>query len=109
MSAILERKRRRWWIVFGSTLGLVFSTGPLLQFTFGVFIKPVAEAFRTDRGSVSLAPAAIDSLRGDRTLRTKRESDGGSKPIVIRHSYDALRRLHQVVYTESRLKLGAKH
>jgi predicted MFS family arabinose efflux permease len=62
--AILKKRRRRWWIVFGSTLGLVFSTGPLLQFTFGVFIKPVAEAFRTDRGSVSVALLIALSLSG---------------------------------------------
>jgi predicted MFS family arabinose efflux permease len=62
--ASFERTHGRWWIVFGSTLGLVFSTGPLLQFTFGVFIKPVSEAFRTDRGSVSLALLIALSLSG---------------------------------------------
>jgi MFS family permease len=34
---------------------LIFSTGPLIQFSFGVFIKPVSEAFNADRGRVSLA------------------------------------------------------
>jgi MFS family permease len=33
----------------------MFGTGPLIQFSFGVFIKPVSEAFHADRGQVSLA------------------------------------------------------
>jgi MFS family permease len=55
MKGSTPRTRSRWWIVAGSTIGLIFSTGPLIQFSFGVFIKPVAEAFHADRGRVSLA------------------------------------------------------
>lgn len=55
MSEREPRIRNRWWIVAGCTVGLVFSTGPLIQFSFGVFIKPVCDAFHADRGQVSLA------------------------------------------------------
>jgi MFS family permease len=49
------RIKNRWWIVVGCTVGMIFSTAPLIQFSFGVFIKPVSEAFHTDRGRASLA------------------------------------------------------
>jgi predicted MFS family arabinose efflux permease len=58
------RRRSRWWIVFGSTVGLIFSTGPLVQFTFGVFILPVSAALHVDRGSVSAALLAALGLSG---------------------------------------------
>jgi MFS family permease len=60
----VTRSRSRWWIVFGSTLGLIFSTGPLIQFSFGVVIKPVAEALHADRGRVSLALLVALCLSG---------------------------------------------
>ena len=45
----------RWWIVVGSVLGLTVGNGPIMQFTFGVFLKPIAAEFRTDRGTLSAA------------------------------------------------------
>jgi MFS family permease len=48
-------RMNRWWIVVGSEFGLFFSNGPLLQFAFGAFLKPVSETFRVDRGTVSIA------------------------------------------------------
>jgi len=47
--------RSSWWIVVGSAVGLIFSTGPLLQFCFGAFILPVSRSLEVDRGAVSLA------------------------------------------------------
>ncbi|MGC2030226.1 MAG: MFS transporter [Steroidobacteraceae bacterium] len=55
MSEREPRIRNRWWIVVGCTVGMIFSTGPLIQFSFGVFIKPVSEAFHADRGRASFA------------------------------------------------------
>jgi MFS family permease len=55
MKGCTPRTGGRWCIVAGCTIGLIFSTGPLIQFSFGVFIKPVSEAFHADRGRVSLA------------------------------------------------------
>lgn len=42
-----------WWVVAGSLLGLTVGNGPVMQFTFGVFVKPLSEALQTDRGTVS--------------------------------------------------------
>ena len=47
--------RGRWWIVVGSVLGLFVGNGPIMQFTFGVFLKPLAAEFGSDRGTMTLA------------------------------------------------------
>lgn len=60
----MNRIRNRWWIVLGSTVALIFSTGPVLQFTFGVFIKPVGESLHADRGRVSAALLVAFVLSG---------------------------------------------
>ena len=44
-----------WWVVAGSLLGLTVGNGPVMQFTFGVFVKPLSEAMQTDRGAISAA------------------------------------------------------
>ena len=45
-------------------MSLVFSTGPLIQFTFGVFLKPVAAELHADRGQASLALLVALGLSG---------------------------------------------
>ena len=47
--------RNPWWIVFGSVLGLAVGNGPVMQFTFGVFVKPLTAQFGSDRGTISAA------------------------------------------------------
>ena len=44
-----------WWVVFGSTLGLVVGNGPIILFTFGVFLKPIVTEFGWKRGTVASA------------------------------------------------------
>jgi MFS family permease len=46
---------QRWGVVVGAVLGLMVGNGPIMQFTFGVFLLPVAEALGTDRGTMSTA------------------------------------------------------
>ena len=46
---------RPWLIVTGSTLALTVGNGPIMQFTFGVFLKPLTAAFKVERGIGSLA------------------------------------------------------
>jgi predicted MFS family arabinose efflux permease len=58
----------RWWVVFGSTLGLLVGSGPVLLFTFGVFLKPVASAFGWNRGTVASALAVSHTLGAIATL-----------------------------------------
>src|ERR1700733_9515797 len=45
----------RWWISFGSCLGLIVANGTICVFTFSVFIKPLQAQFGWDRGSISAA------------------------------------------------------
>jgi MFS family permease len=47
--------RNPWWIVVGSVLGLIVGNGPIMQFTFGVLLKPISEEFKWDRATVSSA------------------------------------------------------
>jgi hypothetical protein len=49
------RLRNPWWIVVGSVLGLMVGNGPIMQFTFGVLLKPISDEFRWDRATVSSA------------------------------------------------------
>ena len=46
---------RSWPVVLGSTLALTVGNGPIIQFTFGVFLKPLTVAFKVERGMGSLA------------------------------------------------------
>ncbi len=54
-SGCIKARRSPWWIVAGSVLCLMVGNGPVMQFTFGVFLKPVAAATGAGRGGVSLA------------------------------------------------------
>jgi MFS family permease len=44
-----------WLVVLGSTLALIVGNGPIMQFTFGVFLKPLTAAFGIQRGVASFA------------------------------------------------------
>ncbi len=46
---------RPWLVVLGSTLALTVGNGPIMQFTFGVFLKPLTAAFHVERALGSLA------------------------------------------------------
>lgn len=50
--------KSRWWVVFAATLGLSVSNGPLIQYSFGTFLKPLGAAFGVDRGTLSIAVLA---------------------------------------------------
>lgn len=47
--------RNPWKIVAGATVGLVAGNGPVMQFTFGVLLLPVAQSLQVERGTISLA------------------------------------------------------
>ena len=49
------RLKKPWWIVVGSVLGLIVGNGPIMQFTFGVLLKPISDEFKWDRATVSSA------------------------------------------------------
>src|SRR5580700_5793478 len=44
-----------WWVVFGSVTGLLVCNGPVLGYTFGVFLKPIMADMHWDRGTASFA------------------------------------------------------
>jgi MFS family permease len=50
-----QRCANPWWIVLGSTLALTVCHGPVVGFTFGVFLKPVSGEFGWNRGAMSAA------------------------------------------------------
>jgi MFS family permease len=64
MTPVLGHPRTRlfrgWWIVAVTIVGLSFSLGPVLIYTFGVFVKPLADLFKVNRGSIALAIGTID-------------------------------------------------
>jgi predicted MFS family arabinose efflux permease len=44
-----------WWVVVGAVAGLFVCNGPVLGYTFGVFLKPIMADTGWQRGSVSFA------------------------------------------------------
>lgn len=46
----MRSMRSPWWIVVGSVLGLIASAAPVMQFSFGVIVKPVSEGLQAERG-----------------------------------------------------------
>ena len=45
--------RNPWWVVVGSTVGLIVGNGPIVFFTFGLFLGPVTREFGWDRATFS--------------------------------------------------------
>jgi len=44
-----------WGVVFASTLGLMVTQGPVMTFSFGVFLPSFESEFGWNRGQISLA------------------------------------------------------
>lgn len=51
---------RRWWIILASVIGLSFSTGTTLIYTFGIFAKPLAAELKTGLASIALPMSVLD-------------------------------------------------
>ena len=45
----------QWWVVGGAVTGLIVCNGPVMAFTFGVFLKPLMADMGWDRGTASFA------------------------------------------------------
>jgi MFS family permease len=59
--------RNRWWVVVGSVIGLMVSSGPINIFTFGVFLRAVTVDLHIGRaafGSAMLATNWISAASG---------------------------------------------
>src|SRR5579872_6166493 len=48
-----------WWVVLGSSLALTVGNGPVISFTFGIFLKSIINEFGWNRATVSLAYTAF--------------------------------------------------
>jgi len=57
---VQDRIFRGWWIVAVAIVGQCFGLAPLLVYTFGIFAKPLAQEFHTNRGSIALAVSLLD-------------------------------------------------
>jgi MFS family permease len=44
-----------WWVVLVAALSLFLGPTPIVGFSFGVFLKPLAQEFHTNRGAISFA------------------------------------------------------
>lgn len=44
-----------WWVVLGSVFGLMVGNGPIMQFTFGIFLIPLTQEFGWSRSATSMA------------------------------------------------------
>ena len=51
----MVRFKNPWWVVFGAVAGLVVCNGPILNYSFGVFLKPIMADMGWDRGTASFA------------------------------------------------------
>jgi MFS family permease len=51
-----------WSVVVGSTLALVVCNGPVVAFTFGLFLKPISQEFGWNRGTMSAAGGAASLM-----------------------------------------------
>ena len=51
----MNRFYNGWWVVFASTLGLMVTEGPVMTFSFGVFLPSFENEFGWSRGQISLA------------------------------------------------------
>ncbi|HEX3883892.1 MAG TPA: MFS transporter [Stellaceae bacterium] len=49
------RFRNPWWVVFGAVTGLLVCNGPVLAYTFGIFLKPITADMGWQRGETSFA------------------------------------------------------
>ena len=53
VAAAAPKLKNPWWVVFGSTVGLIVGNGPIVFFTFGLFLGPVTREFGWDRTTFS--------------------------------------------------------
>jgi len=53
----MHRFKNPWWVVVGAVIGLLVCNGPVLGYTFGIFLKPLMADMGWDRGTASFAMA----------------------------------------------------
>jgi MFS family permease len=76
--------KSRWWTVVAATLGLSVSNGPLIQYSFGTFLKPLGDELHADRGTLSTAVLVAFIFAGAFTPLVGRLVDRrGVRPVLM--------------------------
>lgn len=76
-----------WWVVLVCVLGSACGIGPVVVYTFGIFVKPLAAEFHASRGSIALAISLIDLMVSFSASTAGRLVDrhGARLVIVVSH------------------------
>jgi MFS family permease len=73
-----------WWIVLVAAIGLFTSYGPILSFTFGVFLKSLSQEFGWSRAQISLAfSLSTLTLSGILPLIGKLVDRFGARKVIV--------------------------
>jgi predicted MFS family arabinose efflux permease len=79
-----------WWIVLISALGTLLGPVPIAVFSFGVFVKPLAQEFHASRGAVSLALTLFSTIVAFGTLFAGRLVDRfGPRKVILPFTFMA--------------------
>ncbi len=73
-----------WWVVLVSALGSACGIGPVVVYTFGIFVKPLATELHASRGSIALAISLIDLMVLISAPGAGRLVDRhGARPVIV--------------------------
>jgi hypothetical protein len=73
-----------WWVVVGAVIGLFVGNGPVLGFTFGVFLKPIMADTGWQRGGAALA-LLLAVILINRLGPCAYPATGMSAPVLSQH------------------------
>src|SRR6185369_2571297 len=73
-----------WWVVVTAGIGSFMSYGPIIAFTFGVFIKPLSEEFGWSRTDISLGfSLSLFMLSGMAPIVGRLVDRFGARKVII--------------------------
>lgn len=73
-----------WWVVLAAGIGSFMSYGPIIAFTFGVFIKPLSDEFGWSRADISLGfSLSLLMLSGAAPLVGRMVDRFGARKVII--------------------------
>lgn len=73
-----------WWIVLVAGIGMFMGYGPIISFTFGVFLKPLSTEFGWSRAEISLAfSLSLLVLSGALPLVGRLVDRWGARKVIV--------------------------
>jgi predicted MFS family arabinose efflux permease len=73
-----------WWVVLVSAVGCGCGIGPVVVYTFGIFVKPLATELHASRGSIALAISLVDLMVLLSAPGAGRVVDRhGARPVIV--------------------------